>query len=76
MRLAIYQLISIISIVETMRNLRGGTRRVRSQKNRAISGYYKELRRILQPHGIGCDYLHKHFDSNGAPIRYSDERQG
>ena len=67
---------SIISIVEAMRNLRGGARRVSSQENHAISSYYKELRRISQPRKIDCDYLHKLFDSNGSPIRYSDERQG
>ena len=67
---------SIISIVEAMRNLRGGARRAKSQKNRAISSYYKELRRILQPHGLGCDCPRKLFDSNGAPIRDFNERQG
>ena len=75
MRLAIYQLISIISIVEAMRNLRGSAKRVSFQNNHSISIYYNELRRMLQPRGIGCDYLHKLFDSNGGPIRYSDERQ-
>ena len=76
MRLAIYQLISIISIVEAMRNLRGSAKRVRFQKNHSISIYYNELRRMFQPHEIGCDCPHKLFDSNGRPIRYSDERQG
>ena len=51
---------SIISIVEAMRNLRGGARRVRSQKNRLISSYFNKLRIILLFREIGCDGPHKH----------------
>ena len=38
---------SIISIVESMRNLRCGARGVRARQNRSISTHGKKLRKIL-----------------------------
>ena len=38
-------------------------RRAGSQKNRAISIYYKELRIVFQPRGIGCDCLQGYVPS-------------
>ena len=41
---------------------------VDSRKDRAISSYCKELRRISQPRGIGCDCLRGYVPSGQMGI--------